>query len=111
MFARHAPEDWAQIMLRVVHIHGKFYGFDESGEETSIDLARVLEVFLEGYSGFLSSEWERHAYTDAVSGFEMVEKHQQLCRTILDRFHVTAQRSASQGPRQFTRLKPVIAVP
>jgi hypothetical protein len=30
----------------------------------------------------LSSEWEGHAYTDEWSGFEMVEKHQALCRRL-----------------------------
>jgi hypothetical protein len=85
MFARQAPEDWAEIMPQVVHIHGKFYGFDETGEETSMDLARVLKVFVAGgFEGFLSSEWEGHAYTDAFSGFDMVERHQKLCRKILN---------------------------
>lgn len=86
MFGTQSPEDWEEIMPHVVHIHGKFYGFDDSGEESSMDMARILKTFsVGGFKGFLSSEWEGHAYTDAFSGFDMVEKHQALCRRILGR--------------------------
>jgi hypothetical protein len=85
MFGMQPLEDWAEILDYVVHIHGKFYGFDEAGDESSMDLARALQVFVKGgFAGSLSSEWEGHAYTDAVSGFDMVEKHQALCRRILN---------------------------
>lgn len=81
MFCKQPPEQWAEVMPRVVHIHGKFYGFDETGEEPSVDYAALMRVFRDGgYTGFMSSEWEGHAYTDEFSGFEMVKQHQTLCR-------------------------------
>ncbi len=62
------------MMPRVVHIHGKFYGFDANGDELSVDYAALMRVFHEaGYDGFMSSEWEGHAYTDEFSSFAMVK--------------------------------------
>jgi sugar phosphate isomerase/epimerase len=81
MFCKQSPDQWRDVMHRVVHIHGKFYGFDENGEEPSIDCAALMRVFREGgYDGYMSSEWEGHAYTDEFSSFEMVKQHQALCR-------------------------------
>jgi sugar phosphate isomerase/epimerase len=83
MFCKQSPEQWREVMPRVVHLHGKFYGFDENGEEPSIDCAALMRVFREGgYDGFMSSEWEGHAYTDAFSSFEMVKQHQTLCKRV-----------------------------
>jgi sugar phosphate isomerase/epimerase len=81
MFCKQSPDQWRDVMPRVVHIHGKFYGFDANGEEPSIDCAALMRVFREsGYDGYMSSEWEGHAYTDELSSFEMVKQHQALCR-------------------------------
>lgn len=81
MFSKQSPEQWRDVMPRVVHIHGKFYGFDENGEEPSLDYAALMRVFRDGgYGGTMSSEWEGHAYTDEFTGFEMVRQHQALCR-------------------------------
>ena len=75
---------WKEIIPQSVHIHGKFYGFDENGDEPSIDYASILKIFQEGgYDGFLSSEYEGTAFTDEFTGFEMVQRHQQLCQRIL----------------------------
>ena len=47
------------MMPSVVHIHGKFYGFDANGDELSVDYAALMRVFHEaGYDGFMSSEWK-----------------------------------------------------
>lgn len=81
MFCKQPAEQWLEVMPRVVHIHGKFYGFDENGDEPSIDYAALMRVFRDsGYRGTMSSEWEGHAYTDDFSSFEMVKQHQALCR-------------------------------
>lgn len=85
MNGRQDVEMWKEIVPQTVHIHGKFYGFDENGDEPSIDYTSILKVFHDGgYHGFLSSEYEGTAFTDEFSGFEMVEKHQVLCRKILN---------------------------
>lgn len=85
MHGRMDPRRWSEIMDRVVHVHGKFYGIDDSGDEPSIDNAAILDVLLEGgYTGYISSEWEGHAYTDAVSGWDMVAGQHALFRRLLD---------------------------
>jgi sugar phosphate isomerase/epimerase len=84
MNGRQPIEMWKEVMPRVVHIHGKFYGFDEFGNEPSIDYNQILKVFSEsGYKGYISSEYEGSAFTDEFSAFEMVRKHQELCGRIL----------------------------
>ena len=80
-----SPQAWKQIMPQVVHIHGKFYDFDAAGNETAIPYDEILPVFRDaGYDGYMSSEWEGHMYSNA-SGFDMIAKHQALCRRVLAR--------------------------
>ncbi len=84
MNGRQDVNAWKEIIPQTVHLHGKFYGFDENGDEPSIDYAAILKVFYEGgYKGYLSSEYEGTAFTDEFTGFEMVQKHQALCKKIL----------------------------
>lgn len=83
MFGKEDPRSWLELMPAVVHIHGKFFGFDASGNEEAIDYAALLPLFRDGgYSGFMSSEWEGHMYSNA-DAFEMIEKHQAMCRRLL----------------------------
>jgi hypothetical protein len=86
MFSILSPQDpraWLEIMPQIIHIHGKCYDFDASGSETSIPYEELIPVFVEGgFNGFMSTEWEGHLYSQA-SGFEMVGKHQALCRRLL----------------------------
>ena len=85
MHGRMDPRRWSEIMDRVVHVHAKFYGIDEQGEEPSIDHAAIVDVLLDaGYNGSISSEWEGHAYTDAVSGWEMVRGQQDLLARLIN---------------------------
>jgi sugar phosphate isomerase/epimerase len=85
MFSKRPPQQWTELMPRVVHVHGKFYGFDANGDEPSIDYAALLRVLRDAdYQGFMSSEWEGHAYTDESSGFDMVAQHQALCRRLCE---------------------------
>ena len=73
------PRRWSEIMDRTVHVHAKFYGIDEHGDEPSMDTGAIVDVLLEaGYTGSVSSEWEGHAYTDAVSGWDMVRGQHDL---------------------------------
>lgn len=85
LFSRQRPEDWMEIMPQVIHIHGKFFDFDDHGIEQSVDYARTLKVFVEGgYNGFMSSEYEGHHFTDS-DGFAKLRAHHALCRGILER--------------------------
>jgi len=81
-----AADMWKAIMPQVIHVHGKFYDFDEAGNETSIAYDKILPVFHDGgYTGFMSSEWEGHLYMRGADAFEMVAKHHALARRILGR--------------------------
>lgn len=85
MNGRQSPERWTEIVPQTVHLHGKFYGFDDAGNEPSIDYAAILKVFFEnGYRGYIASEYEGSAFTDAYSSFDMVHRHQVLCQRILN---------------------------
>jgi sugar phosphate isomerase/epimerase len=85
MNGRQPVESWRDVVPRTVHLHGKFYGFDAAGDEPAIDYAGILRVFHEGgFRGYVASEYEGTAFTDAYTGFEMVEKHHALCRRILE---------------------------
>lgn len=86
MNGRQDVNAWKEIIPQTVHLHGKFYGFDENGDEPSIDYAAILKVFYEGgYKGYVASEYEGTAFTDEFTGFEMVQKHHALCKKILKR--------------------------
>ena len=46
--------------------------------------ATIIGVLVDGgYTGYMSSEWEGHAYTDAVSGWDMVAGQHALFRRLL----------------------------
>ncbi len=80
MFGHQDPRSWLELMPAVVHVHGKFFGFDSQGNEEAIDYDALMPLFRDsGYSGFMSSEWEGHMYSDA-DAFEMIERHQAMCR-------------------------------
>jgi sugar phosphate isomerase/epimerase len=86
MFARNDPSRWAEIMPRVVHVHAKFYELEADGSDASVPHAELVAVLKNaGYDGFVSSEWEAHAWADLedADGFELVRRHQQLYRKLL----------------------------
>jgi sugar phosphate isomerase/epimerase len=88
MFARNDPRRWAEILPRAVHVHAKFYELEADGSDASVPHHELFDVLREsGYDGFVSSEWEAHAWADLedADGFEMVRRHQELYRTLLAR--------------------------
>jgi sugar phosphate isomerase/epimerase len=90
MLGKMDPKAWAEIVPQAVHIHGKCYDFDEQGNEQALPYEEILPVFVEsGYNGFMSTEWEGHAFSDA-SGFEKVAAQQALCKRILSKYAVQA---------------------
>jgi hypothetical protein len=84
LFSRQPLRNWLEIMPRVVHVHGKFYGVGDDATDAAIDYEAILPIFVEGGSrGFISSEWEGHQITDD-DGFAHVERHHAMERRILD---------------------------
>jgi sugar phosphate isomerase/epimerase len=86
MFARNDPRRWLEIMPRVIHVHAKFYELEADGTDASVPHHELFDVLRDGnYQGFVSSEWEAHAWADLedADGFEMVRRHQELYRELL----------------------------
>jgi sugar phosphate isomerase/epimerase len=86
MFARNDPRRWLEIMPRVVHVHAKFYELEADGTDASVPHRELFDVLVDGgYEGYVSSEWEAHAWADLEDddGFEMVRRHQELYRSLL----------------------------
>ena len=81
-----APEEWMDIMPLIFHVHSKFYDIDENGDEPAMDVPRIIKQFVDGgYSGYLSSEWEGHAFADLGESdpVELVKaQHRLITRSI-----------------------------
>jgi sugar phosphate isomerase/epimerase len=78
-----SPEEWADIMPQILHVHAKFYDIDEHGNEPAIDYPELVRVFVEGgYRGYWSSEWEGHAFAELgeVDPLLLVRKQHDLIR-------------------------------
>lgn len=78
-----APEEWLDIMPITFHVHTKFYDIDEHGDEPAMDVPRIIAQFVKGgYRGYLSSEWEGHAFADIdeADPVDLVAKQHALIR-------------------------------
>ncbi|MCR2762943.1 sugar phosphate isomerase/epimerase [Microbacterium sp. zg.B48] len=78
-----APQEWAEIMPQILHVHAKFYDIDENGQEPAIDYPELVRVFVEGgYRGYWSSEWEGHAFAELgeVDPLLLVRRQHDLIR-------------------------------
>jgi len=77
------PREWSDIMPQIVHVHAKFYDIDEHGNEPAIDYPSIVREFVKGgYTGFMSSEWEGHAFADLdeADPIDLVRKQHALIR-------------------------------
>jgi len=81
------PEEWLDIMPQIFHVHAKFYDIDENGDEPAMDIPRIVRQFVEGgYQGYLSSEWEGHAFSDLGESdpIDLVKKQHALMRRAIE---------------------------
>ncbi|GLJ61283.1 MULTISPECIES: sugar phosphate isomerase/epimerase family protein [Microbacterium] len=81
------PEEWLDIMPQIFHVHAKFYDIGADGEEPAMDIPRIVRQFVEGgYEGFLSSEWEGHAFSDLgeADPIDLVRKQHALMRRAIE---------------------------
>jgi sugar phosphate isomerase/epimerase len=85
MFHRNPVTDLALVMPYLVHVHGKFFGIDDSGAEPAIDYPAVLAALRAGgYRGVLSSEYISWAPADALDSLDQVAAHHRMIRTMWD---------------------------
>ncbi|MFF2486669.1 sugar phosphate isomerase/epimerase family protein [Microbacterium sp. NPDC058062] len=81
------PEEWLDIMPQIFHVHAKFYDIGADGEEPAMDIPRIVRQFVEGgYQGYLSSEWEGHAFSDLgeADPIGLVKKQHALMRRAIE---------------------------
>ena len=81
------PEEWLDIMPQIFHVHAKFYDIDENGDEPAMDIPRIVQQFVQGgYQGYLSSEWEGHAFADLGESdpIDLVKKQHTLMRRAIE---------------------------
>jgi sugar phosphate isomerase/epimerase len=81
------PEEWLDIMPQIFHVHAKFYDIGPDGEEPAMDIPRIVRQFVEGgYEGYLSSEWEGHAFSDLGESdpIDLVKKQHDLMRRAIE---------------------------
>jgi len=82
-----APEEWLDIMPQTFHVHAKFYDIDANGDEPAMDIPHIVRQFVEGgYRGYLSSEWEGHAFQDLgeADPIDLVRKQHVLMRRAIE---------------------------
>jgi sugar phosphate isomerase/epimerase len=78
-----AVEEWKDIMPQIVHVHGKFFDMNPDGQVDAIDYPAHVRLLAEGgYDGYISSEWEGHAFADigVMDPFVVVKQQQDLMK-------------------------------
>lgn len=84
LFGRGTPRSWLDMMPHIVHIHGKFYEFDEVGNAAAVPYPELIATLKEaGYQGYMSLEWEGHIWMDDLDGFTAVKKQHDLCERLM----------------------------
>ncbi|GAA0248421.1 sugar phosphate isomerase/epimerase family protein [Cryptosporangium japonicum] len=84
------PREWSDIMPQIVHVHAKFYDIDENGDEPALDYPAIVREFVAGgYDGWMSSEWEGHAFLDLdeADPVDLVRKQHDLIRRSIAEAH------------------------
>lgn len=81
------PEEWLDIMPQIFHVHAKFFDIGADGEEPAMDIPRIVRQFVKGgFEGYLSSEWEGHAFSDLGESdpIDLVQKQHALMRGAIE---------------------------
>ncbi|THG31643.1 sugar phosphate isomerase/epimerase family protein [Naasia lichenicola] len=82
LFGPARVDDWLEIMPWVRHVHGKFFGIDENGEEPSVPVRDLITLLVEnGYSGAVSSEYEGWHWNNWQSPFDIIRGEQAVQRS------------------------------
>ncbi|MFB2580221.1 sugar phosphate isomerase/epimerase family protein [Herbiconiux sp. P15] len=80
-------EEWLDIMPQIFHVHAKFFDINEEGQEPAMDIPLIVQQFVKGgYKGYLSSEWEGHAFSDLGESdpIDLVKKQHALMRRAIE---------------------------
>jgi len=81
LFGPARVESWLDLMPWVRHVHGKFFGIDESGEEPSVPVRELIALLVAaGYNGAVSTEYEGWHWNYWDDAFDIVAGEQALQR-------------------------------
>ncbi|WP_374976004.1 sugar phosphate isomerase/epimerase family protein [Microbacterium trichothecenolyticum] len=82
LFGPARVDDWLEIFPWIKHVHGKFFGIDESGEEPSVPVRDLVTLLVEnGYNGAISSEYEGWHWNYWQSPFDIIRDEQAVQRS------------------------------
>jgi sugar phosphate isomerase/epimerase len=82
LFGPARVSDWLEIMPWIRHVHGKFFGIDERGEEPSVPVRDLIRLLVEqGYKGAISSEYEGWHWNFWQSPFDIIAGEQAVQRS------------------------------
>ncbi|MEP6843066.1 MAG: TIM barrel protein [Pseudolysinimonas sp.] len=82
LFGPARVDDWLEILPWVRHVHGKFFGIDEHGEEPTVPVRELIRLLVEqGYDGAISSEYEGWHWNHWQSPFEIIAAEQAVQRS------------------------------
>lgn len=85
LFGPARVNDWLEIMPWIRHVHGKFFGIDENGEEPSVPVRDLITLLVEnGYKGAVSSEYEGWHWNYWQSPFDIIRAEQAVQRSAAD---------------------------
>jgi sugar phosphate isomerase/epimerase len=80
-FGHGDPADLVPLLPHILHVHGKFYGIDESGTDSAVRFPEIVSVLLDGgYDGFLSCEYEGHHWDTELSALDQIRTVQGFLR-------------------------------
>ncbi|MFT4215158.1 MAG: sugar phosphate isomerase/epimerase [Microbacterium sp.] len=82
LFGPAPVHDWLEIVPWIRHVHGKFFGIGEDGEEPSVPVRDLVRLLVDnGYRGVISSEYEGWHWNHWQSPFEIVAGEQEIQRS------------------------------
>jgi sugar phosphate isomerase/epimerase len=83
MFHRTDPSTVDQVLPHLAHVHTKFFGIDEHGEEPTIPYDAILARLRDGgFSGALSSEYLSWRAAHETDSFDQVLAHHAMMRRL-----------------------------
>jgi hypothetical protein len=107
LFGPARVDDWREIMPWIRHVHGKFFGIDENGEEPSVPVRDLVTLLVEsGYDGAISSEYEGWHWNHWQSPFEIIAGEQAVQRSAAESAGSRMTTDADQARRQLAAWLP-----
>jgi sugar phosphate isomerase/epimerase len=84
-FGHSEPKALAPLIPYIVHVHGKFFGIDETGTDSAVRFPELVDVLLEGgYSEVISCEYEGHHWDRSANALDQIRTIQSYLRRCFD---------------------------